>query len=427
MWGKMDKIVIEGGVSLKGKIRISGSKNSALPCLFATLLTDEECRISHVPDLEDIDTCCALLGFLGKKIERSKDEILVVSSKTKTFRTGAPYELVSKMRASALVLGPLLARAGRASAALPGGCAIGVRPIDIHLDGFRQLGSQVSLENSIVKLKTKKLVGKRIVFRFPSVGATENLLTASALAEGVTVLENVAREPEIVDLANFLKSMGAQIFGAGTEKIKVCGVKKLFGTRYRVIPDRIEACTYLIAALATNGQVELEGVEPDHLHAVLKSLQEAGAEIGSRPFSANRSLWIAGREGKIKPVDIRTGPYPGFPTDVQAQWMVLMSRANGKTKIRETIFENRFMHVPELCRMGAKIQVQGNCAIVEGVKKLSGAHVMVSDLRAGAALVIAGLIAKGKTVIHRVYHLDRGYEKLEEKFRLLGARIKRVK
>lgn len=428
----MDKIIIEGGIPLKGKVRISGSKNSVLPCLFATLLTEEDCRIGNVPDLEDIDTACALLKFLGKKIFRSKDEIFVSSKKI--LRTQAPYELVRRMRASALVLGPILARRGIASASLPGGCAIGNRPIDIHIDGFKKMGAQFTLTKGMVELKAKKLYGEKIKLKFPSVGATENLLMASVLAEGETVLENVAREPEIVDLANFLKSMGAQIQGQGTGKISVQGVNHLGGVFYRVIPDRIETCTYLIAAFATGGQVQLEDAEPAHLEAVLKALVRVGAKIETiekmRQSYPERNkgsaLFIDGSGRKIKPFPITTAPFPGFPTDVQAQWMVLMSLASGKAKITETIFENRFMHVPELCRMGAKISVQGNSTIVEGVKKLSGAHVMVSDLRAGAALVIAGLLAQGKTVIHRVYHLDRGYEKLEQKLRALGAHIKRI-
>lgn len=440
----MDKIVIEGGFPLRGEIRISGSKNSVLPCLFATLLTDEDCLLENVPDLEDIDTACSLLIFLGKKIVRMKDTVSVKAGKT--IYTEAPYELVRKMRASALVLGPLLARTGTAGASLPGGCAIGNRPIDIHLSGFESLGAESRLLKGMVYLRAKKLVGKKIRLAFPSVGATENLLMASALAEGQTIIENAAREPEIVDCANFLKKMGAEIRGEGSATILVKGRSALQGARHSVIPDRIETATYLIAAAATKGKLKLTGAAAEQLQSVTKNLAKAGVRIQcSVPLNpSHRSKFSSCPKGRerfascqeqsltcsyekpFKPVNISTQPYPGFPTDVQAQWMALMAITKGKCMIEENIFENRFLHAAELSRMGAKIEIQGNRTLVTGVKKLSGAHVMISDLRAGAALVIAGLCAQGETVIHRIYHLDRGYEKLEFKLRQVGARIRRV-
>lgn len=422
----MDKIIIEGGVSLNGKIKISGSKNSALPCLFATLLTDEECVLENVPDLDDIATSCSLLTFLGKKVIHFKDKVIVASGKS--LYAEAPYELVRKMRASALVLGPLLARLGKAAASLPGGCAIGNRPINIHLEGFEKLGAKIDISGGDVKLNAKKLKGRKIALSFPSVGATENLLMASALTEGETILTNVAREPEIVDCATFLNKMGAQIQGAGSKVIIIRGKKSLHGAEHSVIPDRIETATYLIAAAATKGKIVLTHAFPKHNRAVLQKLSSAGLKIKiSQNQVENDYCSIACTYNSfLKPVSITTGPYPEFPTDVQAQWMALMAITEGKSVIKETIFENRYLHAAELCRMGAKIKIQGNQAAVQGVKNFSGAEVMVSDLRAGAAMIIAALAARGKTVVHRIYHLDRGYENLELKLRKVGAKIRRV-
>lgn len=422
----MDKIVIEGGVPLEGEIDISGSKNATLPCLFATLLTDEQCVLENVPDLDDIDTACSLLTFLGKKIYRAENTVVISSGKT--IYTETPYELVRKMRASVLVLGPLLARTGKASASLPGGCAIGNRPINIHLEGFEALGARTDLSEGMIRLSAKKLKGRKIVLPFPSVGATENLLMASVLTEGETVIVNAAKEPEIVDCADFLKKMNAEINGAGTKTIFVRGKKHLSGATHSVIPDRIETATYLIAGAATKGKIVLRKAMPEHNRSVIKNLIESGLKIELHDTVSENgySTITCVYKHPLKPVSIHTGVYPGFPTDVQAQWMALMSITEGTSVIKESIFENRFLHAAELCRMGAKIEIKGNRAIVHGVDKFSGANVMVSDLRAGAAMVIAGLAAKGKTVIHRVYHLDRGYEKLEKKLFRVGARIRRV-
>lgn len=421
----MDQIIIEGSRALRGEVQISGSKNSALPCLFATLLTDDECVLQNVPHLVDIHTTCSLLTHLGKKIIRKEDTVTVLPGEK--LHTEAPYDLVRKMRASVLVLGPLLARTGQAAASLPGGCAIGVRPINIHLAGFEEMGAKTELSEGIVRLKAKKLKGKKIALDFPSVGATENLLMASVLADGQTTIVNAAKEPEIVDLADCLIAMGAEIRGAGTDTIVIEGKKYLHGTVHRVIPDRIEAATYLIAAAATKGKLKLNGVIPEHLKIVIDFLIKTGVDIVVEKNGAGQEKnLLCGYKKPFKPVNITTGPYPEFPTDVQAQWMSLMSLARGKSVIREDVFENRYLHAAELTRMGADIQIEERGAVVTGVKRLSGAHVMVSDLRAGAALVIAGLAAEGKTVIHRVYHLDRGYEKIEKKLNAVGARIERV-
>lgn len=426
-WGNgMDKIMIQGGNRLKGIIEVSGSKNASLPCLFATLLTDEPCKLDNVPELVDIDTTCKLLEHLGKKIERKDHSVLVTSKKP--LKTEAPYELVKKMRASVLILGPLLARFGKASCSLPGGCAIGVRPINIHLDCFQSLGAQTEFSQGMVRLKSNGLKGKKIVLSFPSVGATENALMASVLAKGETILLNAAKEPEIEDCAKFLNAMGAEIKGAGTNKIVVQGKDLLHGTTHEVIPDRIETATYLIASAATKGEVELSHTSPKHLKAVIKALVNAGLniQIKEEKIGIAHATIFCKYQKPLKPIHIKTGPYPKFPTDAQAQWMALMALANGNSLIEETIFENRFVHAAELSRMGAKIKIQGNQAEVTGSKTLSGTDVMVSDLRAGAALVIAALAAKGKSVVQRVYHLDRGYENLEYKLSQLGAKIYRV-
>ena len=418
------RLIIDGGVPLTGTLRISGSKNSALPSLFATLLTDDECILENVPDLDNIDTTCSLLNVLGKKVVRNPGRITVL--KGKNILTEAPYDLVRRMRASILVLGPLLARRGRASASLPGGCAIGMRPINIHLSGFEALGARFEVSKGVVRLKSKRLAGNRVRLAFPSVGATENLLMAAVLAQGKTVISNAAREPEIVDCADLLNKMGAGISGAGTGTISVYGKEKLHGACHAVIPDRIETSTYLLAAAATGGRLKLTGTRSSHIRSVLEVLVRAGAKIRieNDPLRDTESILCAAPK-IIKPVSVVTGPYPAFPTDVQAQWMALMSLSKGKCTVRESVFENRFLHAAELCRMGASIEIRGQTAIVTGVKDLSGTQVMVSDLRAGAAMVIAGLAAKGRTVVQRIYHLDRGYEKLEENLRAAGARIKR--
>jgi UDP-N-acetylglucosamine 1-carboxyvinyltransferase len=417
----MDKILIHGGKQLKGEVKISGSKNSALPILFASLLTDEPIIIKNVPSLADVDTTIELLNFIGKKAIK-KGHIVKVISKQK-YKHIAPYDLVRKMRASILIMGPLLARLKKVDVSLPGGCTIGSRPIDIHLDAFKHLGAEISINKGYIKTFAKNgLKGNVIHFKFPSVGATENVLLSAVLAEGKTTIINAAKEPEIEDLANVLVKMNANIRGAGTNKIIINGTKKLKGFVHSVIPDRIEAATYMIAAAITKGHVTIKNVEPKHLYTISKNLKSCGITIKETKNTVSVK-WTK----CLKPKNIKTSVYPGFPTDVQAQWMALMCLAKGTSKITETIFESRFMHVSELQRFGANITAKGNEVLVKGVKKLSGAPVMISDLRAGAALVLAGLAAKGKTVISRVYHLDRGYDSLETKLKTLGANIKRTK
>ncbi|MBN1621669.1 MAG: UDP-N-acetylglucosamine 1-carboxyvinyltransferase [Endomicrobiales bacterium] len=417
----MDKIIIHGGRKLRGKLNISGSKNAALPILIATLLTNEDCEVKNVPSLADIDTTIALLKHINKNVERHGSKIRISSNAH--LKHTAPYELVKKMRASVLVMGPILARLGEVSVSLPGGCAIGARPIDIHLDGFEKLGANISLRGGYIQVKAEKLKGARIVFKYPSVGATENLLLASVLARGKTIIDNAAREPEIVDLARVLIKMGAKIRGAGSKKIVVEGVKKLNGFAHEIIPDRIETATYLIAGAITKGNVVLKKAEGNLLKAVIRKLRESGMKI-----IVNNNTINAVYTKTLKPVNIKTGVYPRFPTDVQAQWMALMSVTKGKSIIEETVFESRFSHVGELQRLGANIELKGNRALIKGVERLSGAPIMISDLRAGAALVLAALVAGGKkTTISRVYHLDRGYEHLEVKLRELGAKIRRIK
>jgi UDP-N-acetylglucosamine 1-carboxyvinyltransferase len=414
----VDILTTEGGRHLKGEITISGSKNSALPILIGTLLTDEPCTIRNVPRLDDIETVIALLVFLGKKILRKNDQVEV--SAGPTLYAEAPYELVRKMRASIVVMGPLLARLGRVKASLPGGCAIGGRPINIHLDGFKALGATINLEQGYVEVRSDKLRGAAIQLDFPSVGATENLMMAASLIVGRTEIHNAAMEPEIVDLANSLNAMGARVSGAGTRRIFIEGVERLHGATHEVIPDRIETGTYMIAAAMTGGDVVLRHVSAGHLTALIAKMRQAGIAVEEK----EGVLHVTGPK-TINPVSIETAVHPGFPTDLQAQWMALMALSSGVSQVTERVFENRFMHVPEIQRMGADIQIKGNTATIQGVSSLSGAEVMVSDLRAGAALVLAGLAAKGQTVIHRVYHLDRGYERLEEKLSALGAAIQR--
>ncbi|TWH76759.1 UDP-N-acetylglucosamine 1-carboxyvinyltransferase [Azomonas agilis] len=419
----MDKLIITGGVRLNGEIRISGAKNAALPILAATLLSDCPVTVRNLPHLHDITTMIELFGRMG--VQPVVDEKLGVEIDATAIQSlVAPYELVKTMRASILVLGPMVARFGEAEVALPGGCAIGSRPVDLHIRGLEAMGAEIIVDEGYIKAKAPAggLRGAHFFFDTVSVTGTENVMMAAALAQGRSVLENAAREPEVVDLANFLNSMGAKITGAGTDTITIEGVKRLGGGSYSVMPDRIETGTYLVAAAATRGNIRLKDTDPGILDSVLIKLQEAGARIETG------SNWIEldmqGRRPKA--VSIRTAPYPAFPTDMQAQFISLNAIAEGTGTVIETIFENRFMHVYEMGRMGAQIQVEGNTAIVTGVERLKGAPVMATDLRASASLVIAGLVAEGDTLIDRIYHIDRGYECIEEKLQLLGAKIRRV-
>lgn len=416
----MEKIVIKGKVPLKGSVQVSGAKNSALPLLFATLLAEGESEITNVPGLRDINTAVKLLSELGAQVDWQSDCCRVNANHIKGIE--APYDLVKTMRASVLVLGPLLARFGRARVSLPGGCAIGARPIDLHLKGLEALGAKIQLDHGYVEATVDQLRGAKISFDQPTVGGTENLLMASSLAKGETVLENAAREPEIVQLAAALNSMGAKIEGAGTAIIHIQGVSALQPLKCRVIPDRIEAGTFMIAAAITGGDVLVQNVVRQDLEALIGKLIEVGIDIREQ---ANGLRIIAPQ--KLRSVDIRTSVFPGFPTDMQAQFMALMTKAEGTSRISETVFENRFMHVCELQRMGADIQIDGHSAIIRGGKPLTGAPVMATDLRASASLVLAGLAAENTTEISRIYHLDRGYEKIEEKLAALGARIWREK
>ena len=422
----MQKIVIQGGLPLNGEVQISGAKNAVLPILCATLLADAPVEISNVPQLHDVATTAKLLAELGAGISLDEGTIGkgsgITVDPTTVHSQVASYELVKTMRASVLVLGPLLAKYGAAEVSLPGGCAIGSRPVDQHIKGMQALGADISVEHGFIKATAKRLKGGRVVFDVVSVGATENVLMAATLADGTTVIENAAMEPEIVDLAECLKAMGAQIEGAGSNKIIVHGVDRLHGGRHAVVADRIETGTFLVAAAMTGGRVTVRRARPDTMDAVLDKLREAGAEIivdGDRI-----TLDMHGRRPLA--VNIHTAPHPGFPTDMQAQFMAMNCIADGVGVITETIFENRFMHVQELQRLGADIRVEGHTAIVRGVEGLSGAPVMATDLRASASLILAGLVATGDTTIDRIYHLDRGYENIEEKLSGLGARIKRI-
>ena len=417
----MDKLQIEGGTPLEGEVRISGAKNSALPILAGTLLASEAVAVGNVPHLQDVTTMIELLGRMGVTVtvdERMNVEV-DASSLEKPF---APYDLVKTMRASILVLGPLLARFGQADVSLPGGCAIGARPVNIHVAGLQAMGAEVSIENGYIRARAKRLRGARLVLDTVTVTGTENLMMAATLAEGQTVLENAAREPEVVDLADFLNTLGARIRGAGTDKIIIDGVERLHGGQFRVVADRIETGTYLVAGAITRGHVHLKHTRPEHLDAVLAKLQEAGAslEVGDDWIE----LDMRGRRPRA--VDLRTAPYPAFPTDMQAQFAALNTVSEGVGTIIETIFENRFMHMLEMRRMGAEIRLEGNTAIIKGVPRLQAAPVMATDLRASASLVLAGLVAEGRTEIDRIYHIDRGYESIEEKLASLGASIKRV-
>ena len=408
--------MIQGGVPLSGEVNISGAKNSALPLLFATLLVDGVSEIGNVPNLRDINTAIKLLRELGAHVSQRGEDIRVDAGKIESVE--ASYELVKTMRASVLVLGPLLARCGHARVSLPGGCAIGARPINLHLKGFEALGATIKLDHGYVEATAKRLRGTKIYFDLPTVGGTENLLMAAALAQGETVLENAAREPEIVQLAEALNSMGGKVEGAGTAIIHIQGVDQLKPLKCSVIPDRIEAGTFMIAAAITGGEVLVHGAVEGHLEALISKLVEAGALI--RPEADG--LRVVGPE-RLLPVDVRTSVFPGFPTDMQAQFMALMTRAEGTSRISETVFENRFMHVCELQRMGADIQIDGHSASIRGVKRLTGAPVMATDLRASASLILAGLTAENTTEVSRIYHLDRGYERIEKKLAALGARI----
>ena len=415
----MDKLIIHGGRRLAGEVTVSGAKNAALPLLFATLLAPGPHRIGNLPRLRDISTAERLLAELGAEVDSSNGSVQVTTEQINSME--APYELVRTMRASVLVLGPLLARYGRARVSLPGGCAIGARPINLHLKGLDAMGAEIRLDHGYVEASATRLQGARIYLDIPTVGGTENLMMAATLARGVTVLENAAREPEILDLANALQGMGARIEGAGTDTIVIEGVDELAPMDYRVMPDRIEAGTFLVAAAMTGGRVGVMGSRSEHMEALLSKLEEAGAAVATDA----QTLWVSGPE-EIKSVNIKTQPHPGFPTDMQAQFMALMSLGKGTSMITEAVFENRFMHVCELQRMGADISIEGHTATVKGVAGLLGAPVMATDLRASASLVLAGLAADNTTEISRIYHLDRGYEKLEEKFRSLGADIERV-
>jgi UDP-N-acetylglucosamine 1-carboxyvinyltransferase len=422
----MDKIRIKGGVPLEGVIPIGGAKNAALPLMAASLLTPDTLTLKNVPDLADIATMANLLVQHGVTVAvdeagRNRGQVLELSAAHITSTT-APYDLVRRMRASILVLGPVLARCGRARVSLPGGCAIGPRPVDLHIKGLQRLGAEVELHGGYVDARAPKgLKGAEIAFPAVSVGATENLLMAATLAEGETLLINAAREPEITDLATCLVAMGARIDGIGTDRLRIVGSGRLHGTTHEIIPDRIETGTYVMAAAATDGEVRLTGTRIDLVAALVRTLEGAGVEVSATPDG----LKVRRRSRSLEGVDIMTEPYPGFPTDLQAQMMALMATAGGASMITETIFENRFMHVPELARMGANITVHGASALVRGVPCLMGAPVMATDLRASVSLVVAGLVAEGETVINRVYHLDRGYEKIEEKLAACGARIER--
>ena len=417
----MDKLRISGGRPLEGEIAVSGAKNAALPILCAALLTDKPLTLTNVPRLMDISTMARLLGQMGVDVERSDQGGMRLNAKQISHPT-APYELVKTMRASVLVLGPLLARCGRAKVSLPGGCAIGQRPVDQHVKGLQAMGATIAIEHGYMHAAAERLRGARILMDLVTVTGTENLMMAAVLAEGTTVLENAAREPEVVDLADCLSAMGAKIEGAGTDVIRIEGVRSLAGASHAVMPDRIETGTYLAAAAATGGRVRLTRAAPDTLDASIEKLREVGALV--RKGAGFVDIEMAGRP---RSVGVRTAPYPGFATDMQAQFMALATIGAGTALITETIFENRFMHALELQRLGADISIIGNTAIVRGVERLQGAAVMATDLRASAGLVIAGLVAEGQTVIDRIYHLDRGYEALEKKLSALGARIERIK
>jgi UDP-N-acetylglucosamine 1-carboxyvinyltransferase len=419
----LDKLIIEGGVKLHGKIKVSGAKNAALPILCASLLAETPLTLHNVPALRDVASTIKLLDTMGVKVSQDADRVTIDASEVASFE--ATYEMVKTMRASILVLGPLLARFGTARVSLPGGCAIGSRPVDLHIKGLIAMGAAVHIKHgyihaSTLHLPNQRLQGAKYYMDLVTVTGTENLMMAAALAEGVTVLENAAKEPEVVDLADCLNKMGAKIKGAGSDTITIEGVERLTGAIHDIVCDRIEAGTYMVAAAMTGGEVTLQNARPDLLEAVIEKLREAGAEVSHTEHEITVKS-----AGKLKAVNVRTAPHPAFPTDMQAQFMAMNAMAEGVSTVIETIFENRFMHVQELQRMGANIDVQGNTAMVQGVEQLEGANVMATDLRASAGLVLAGLVAQGETVIDRIYHLDRGYEHLEEKLTQLGAKVRR--
>lgn len=417
----MDKLLITGGARLDGEVRIAGAKNAALPILAATLLADGKVTLSNVPHLRDITTTMELLGLMGVRLTVGERMCIEADARQIT-SFAAPYDLVKTMRASILVLGPLVGRFGRADVSLPGGCAIGARPVNLHIDGLRAMGAEVQVKNGYICARAERLHGARLFLDLVTVTGTENLMMAATLADGETVIDNAAREPEVADLAEFLNSMGAKITGAGTDCIRIQGVERLAGTSYRILPDRIETGTYLVAAAITGGRVKCRDTRPDLLDAVLTKLREAGARIETGPD------WIAlDMEGRRpRAVDLYTAPYPAFPTDMQAQFCALNSIAEGVGTVTEMVFENRFMHVLELQRMGADIRLEGNVAVCHGVERLTAAPVMATDLRASASLVLAGLVAEGETLVDRIYHIDRGYDNIEEKLAALGARIRRI-
>lgn len=413
----METILVKKSGALNGHLKVNGSKNSILPILAATLLTKDKCILHDIPKLEDVNVMCDLLSNLGAKITMLDENSLEIQADDIT-NYEAPYDLISKMRASFLVMGSLLSRINKARVSMPGGCAIGTRPIDLHLKGFKNLNINISSNKGYIQAESECIIGNHIYLDFPSVGATENIIMAACRAKGQTIIENAAEEPEIVDLANFINSMGGKIEGAGTRNIIITGVKELHGTNYTIIPDRIEAGTYMVAAVITGGELYIDNVIPAHVQPVISKLREIGAEIIEDDDSV-----IVRSKGIINSTDIKTLPYPGFPTDMQAQFMLLLSLANGTSVINETIFENRFMHANELLRMGANIKIEGNTAIVNGLNNLTGTKVKATDLRAGAALILAGLIADGETEISEVHHIKRGYADIVEKLQSVGANI----
>ena len=418
----MAKFIVEQSGALRGEVEVSGSKNAVLPILAATLLSEGICEISDVPRLRDVEVMCKILRSMGASVTEDWDNHTITVEIDKVTTDEVPYELVKRMRASIFVMGPLLARTGKARIALPGGCSIGDRPIDLHNKGLRTLGAKIDMDMGLVEATSKKLKGALVYLDFPSVGATENIMMAATLAEGTTMIENAAEEPEIVDLANFLNKMGAKIKGAGTDNIRIEGVTCLHGTKHAVIPDRIETGTFMIAAAITRGDILIKNCVPDHVKPIIAKLMECGATVNDEV----EGLRVRGDIKKLIATDIKTMPYPGFPTDMQALFMALLSTVDGASAIIETVFENRFMHAAELSRMGANIKVDGRTAIVPGKNPLVGAQVISTDLRAGAALVLAGLVAKGKTEISEIYHIERGYDSFSEKLISLGAKIIRV-
>ena len=417
----MEKLLIKGGKSLRGTIKCAGAKNAALPMIAATILSSENVILKNLPYLQDITTMFELLGSMGAKIVLNENMDFDISSNNLD-DTEARYELVKTMRASILVLGPLVARYGRARIALPGGCAIGSRPVNFHLDALEQLGAKIILRNGYIEATANELIGTKIKFDGITVTGTENIMMAACLAKGTTYLTNVAKEPEIEDLANLLNAMGADVQGAGTDEIVINGVSNLHGTSFSIPADRIEAGTYLVAAAVTKGNVNVDGINPERLSKVIQKLEESGADISM----TNNSIALSMENSELKPVDITTAPFPEFPTDMQAQFSVMNAIANGTSNIYETVFENRFMHIQELNRMGCDIEINGNQAVIKGVKSLYGAEVMATDLRASASLILAGLCAEGQTTVSRIYHIDRGYERIEEKLNYLGAEILRL-